>query len=161
MYDDIFSVEVDECSRPGNGQCVQRCINTLGSYRCACDPGYELATDRHSCEGESNTQSYVFQNLIWLCFPSLLRLIPRVYVCVCLAAACGGFLTALNGTVFSPGWPHEYPHNKHCVWQLIAPQHYTITLQFHNFDTEGNDVSVCVCVSIKHLLKQMQHLKLL
>ncbi|KAM9456037.1 bone morphogenetic protein 1b isoform 1-T1 [Clarias gariepinus] len=101
-----FFKEVDECSRPGNGQCVQRCINTLGSYRCACDPGYELATDRHSCE----------------------------------AAACGGFLTALNGTVFSPGWPHEYPHNKHCVWQLIAPQHYTITLQFHNFDTEGNDV---------------------
>ncbi|XP_026996788.2 bone morphogenetic protein 1-like isoform X2 [Tachysurus fulvidraco] len=100
-----FFKEVDECSRPDKGQCIQRCINTLGSYHCACDPGYELATDQRSCE-----------------------------------AACGGFLTALNGSVFSPGWPHEYPHNKHCVWQLIAPPHYTITLLFHSFDTEGNDV---------------------
>lgn len=71
-----------------------------------------------------------------------------VCACVCVAAACGGFLTALNGSMFSPGWPHEYPHNKHCVWQLIAPQHYTITLLFHSFDTEGNDVSMCVCVCL-------------
>lgn len=56
MYVDIFSVEVDECSRPDKGQCVQMCINTLGSYRCACDPGYELAMDRRSCEGEGNTK---------------------------------------------------------------------------------------------------------
>lgn len=51
--------EVDECSRPDNGHCEQRCLNTLGSYRCACDPGYELAADRRSCESEwsSNTQT--------------------------------------------------------------------------------------------------------
>lgn len=44
--------EMDECSRPDNGQCEQRCMNTLGSYRCACEPGYELAADRRSCESE-------------------------------------------------------------------------------------------------------------
>lgn len=43
---------MDECSSPDNGQCEQRCINTLGSYRCACEPGYELAADRRSCESE-------------------------------------------------------------------------------------------------------------
>lgn len=43
---------MDECSRPDNGHCQQRCLNTLGSYRCACDPGYELAADRRSCESE-------------------------------------------------------------------------------------------------------------
>ncbi|KAI5100082.1 bone morphogenetic protein 1 isoform X1 [Silurus meridionalis] len=101
-----FFREVDECARPDKGHCSHMCINTLGSYRCACQPGYRLATDRRSCE----------------------------------AAACGGFLTALNGSVFSPGWPHEYPPNKQCVWQLIAPQHYTITLLFHSFDTEGDNV---------------------
>ncbi|KAG7223974.1 hypothetical protein INR49_015231, partial [Caranx melampygus] len=45
-----FFKEMDECSRPDNGHCEQRCLNTLGSYRCACDPGYELAADRRSCE---------------------------------------------------------------------------------------------------------------
>lgn len=46
---------MDECSRPDNGHCQQRCLNTLGSYRCACDPGYELAADRRSCESEWGT----------------------------------------------------------------------------------------------------------
>uniref|UniRef100_A0A4W3GTR3 Metalloendopeptidase n=1 Tax=Callorhinchus milii TaxID=7868 RepID=A0A4W3GTR3_CALMI len=97
--------EVDECSRPDNGGCRQRCVNTLGSYKCACDPGYELAPDKKSCE-----------------------------------AACGGFLTKLNGSVTSPGWPKEYPTNKNCVWQVVAPTQYRISLQFEVFELEGNDV---------------------
>lgn len=43
--------EVDECSWPDHGGCEQRCVNTLGSYTCACDPGYELAADKKACEG--------------------------------------------------------------------------------------------------------------
>ncbi|GCB68137.1 hypothetical protein scyTo_0012236, partial [Scyliorhinus torazame] len=97
--------EVDECSRPDNGGCEQRCVNTLGSYKCACDPGYELASDKRSCE-----------------------------------AACGGFLTKLNGSITSPGWPKEYPPNKNCVWQVVAPTQYRISLQFEFFEIEGNDV---------------------
>uniref|UniRef100_A0A671W259 Metalloendopeptidase n=1 Tax=Sparus aurata TaxID=8175 RepID=A0A671W259_SPAAU len=100
-----FFKEMDECSRPDNGQCEQRCMNTLGSYRCACDPGYELAADRRSCE-----------------------------------TACGGFITKLNGSLTTPGWPKEYPPNKNCVWQLVAPIQYRITLVFDVFETEGNDV---------------------
>ncbi|XP_023693831.1 bone morphogenetic protein 1-like isoform X1 [Paramormyrops kingsleyae] len=101
-----FFKEMDECSKPDNGRCEQRCINMLGSYRCACDPGFELAADKRSCE----------------------------------AAACGGFLTKSNGTITSPGWPREYPPNKNCVWQLVAPPQHRITLQFDAFETEGNDV---------------------
>ncbi|XP_072917600.1 bone morphogenetic protein 1-like [Hemitrygon akajei] len=100
-----FFKEVDECSRPDNGGCEQRCVNTLGSYKCACDPGYELANDKRSCE-----------------------------------AACGGFLTKLNGSITSPGWPKEYPPNKNCVWQVVAPTQYRISLQFEFFEIEGNDV---------------------
>ncbi|NXV38315.1 BMP1 protein, partial [Rissa tridactyla] len=92
------------CSRPNNGGCEQRCVNTLGSYKCACDPGYELASDKRRCE-----------------------------------AACGGFLTKLNGSITSPGWPKEYPPNKNCIWQLVAPTQYRISLQFDFFETEGND----------------------
>uniref|UniRef100_A0A7N5ZSS7 Metalloendopeptidase n=1 Tax=Anabas testudineus TaxID=64144 RepID=A0A7N5ZSS7_ANATE len=101
-----FFKEIDECSRPDNGHCKQRCLNTLGSYRCACDPGYELAADRHSCD----------------------------------TAACGGFITKLNGSLTTPGWPKEYPPNKNCVWQLVAPIQYRVTLVFDAFETEGNDV---------------------
>ncbi|XP_038589680.1 bone morphogenetic protein 1-like isoform X1 [Micropterus salmoides] len=101
-----FFKEMDECSRPDNGHCEQRCLNTLGSYRCACDPGYELAADRRSCE----------------------------------TAACGGFITKLNGSLTTPGWPKEYPPNKNCVWQLEAPIQFRITLVFDVFETEGNDV---------------------
>lgn len=49
---EISLAEMDECSRPDRGHCEQRCMNSLGSYRCACDPGYELAADRRSCESE-------------------------------------------------------------------------------------------------------------
>uniref|UniRef100_A0A670Z1M6 Metalloendopeptidase n=1 Tax=Pseudonaja textilis TaxID=8673 RepID=A0A670Z1M6_PSETE len=97
--------EVDECSRPNNGGCEQHCVNTLGSYKCACEPGYELAPDKRKCE-----------------------------------AACGGFLTKLNGSITSPGWPKEYPPNKNCIWQLVAPTQYRISLLFDYFETEGNDV---------------------
>ncbi|KAJ7987175.1 hypothetical protein DPEC_G00336020 [Dallia pectoralis] len=100
-----FFNEMDECSNLDNGRCEQHCVNTLGSYRCACDPGFELASDRRSCE-----------------------------------AACGGFITNLNGSFTTPGWPKEYPPNKNCVWQLVAPTQYRITLLFDVFETEGNDV---------------------
>lgn len=56
-------------------------------------------------------------------------------------AACGGFITKLNGSITSPGWPKEYPPNKNCIWQLVAPTQYRITLLFDVFETEGNDVS--------------------
>lgn len=46
-----FFTEEDECAKPDNGGCEQRCVNTLGSYQCACEPGYELGPDKKNCEG--------------------------------------------------------------------------------------------------------------
>ncbi|OCT57140.1 tolloid-like protein 1 [Xenopus laevis] len=100
-----FLKEEDECTRPDNGGCEQRCVNTLGSYKCSCDPGYELGPDKKSCE-----------------------------------AACGGLLTKLNGTITTPAWPKEYPPNKNCVWQVVAPSQYRISMKFDYFELEGNEV---------------------
>lgn len=47
----FYFSEEDECAKLDNGGCEQRCVNTLGSYQCACDPGYELGPDKKSCEG--------------------------------------------------------------------------------------------------------------
>ncbi|KAK1800458.1 hypothetical protein P4O66_005497 [Electrophorus voltai] len=66
----VFVSVTDECSRPDEGQCEQRCVNTLGSYRFVCEPGYELAPDHRT---------------------------------VRVIAACGGFITKLNGSFSSPG----------------------------------------------------------
>lgn len=57
-----------------------------------------------------------------------------------LPAACGGLLSKLNGTISTPGWPKEYPPNKNCVWQVVAPTQYRISMQFEAFELEGNEV---------------------
>ncbi|XP_055588097.1 tolloid-like protein 1 isoform X2 [Uranotaenia lowii] len=97
-----FMKEVDECERMDHG-CEHECINTLGGYECACYIGYELHSDKKSCE-----------------------------------TACGGVLTQPNGTILSPSFPNEYPINKECVWEIIAPAQHKITLNFTHFDLEGN-----------------------
>lgn len=58
----FFLPEEDECAKPDNGGCEQRCVNTLGSFKCACDPGYELAPDKKSCEGNR------VSGLVLMCF---------------------------------------------------------------------------------------------
>ncbi|XP_033211645.1 tolloid-like protein 2 [Belonocnema kinseyi] len=54
--------------------------------------------------------------------------------------ACGGIFNMKNGTITSPSFPETYPDNKHCVWEIIAPHQYRITLNFTHFDLEGNNV---------------------
>ncbi|XP_023245166.1 tolloid-like protein 2 [Copidosoma floridanum] len=54
--------------------------------------------------------------------------------------ACGGTFESNNGTITSPSFPETYPNNKHCVWEIIAPVQYRITLNFTHFDLEGNNV---------------------
>ncbi|XP_019396467.1 PREDICTED: epidermal growth factor-like protein 7 isoform X1 [Crocodylus porosus] len=41
--------DMDECSGQGHG-CGQRCVNTPGSYRCACHEGHQLSADGKSCQ---------------------------------------------------------------------------------------------------------------
>jgi len=55
--------------------------------------------------------------------------------------ACGGIIEATNGTITSPSFPDLYPGNKSCIWEIIAPIQFKITLNFTHFDLEGNNVS--------------------
>lgn len=48
----IFLVDVDEC-RSMPGACEHgRCMNTMGSYRCICNPGYETDVSATRCIDE-------------------------------------------------------------------------------------------------------------
>ncbi|XP_071493190.1 low-density lipoprotein receptor-related protein 2-like [Diadema antillarum] len=41
--------DINECKSGGYAQCGQLCINSLGSYHCACLPGYAIGPDDWSC----------------------------------------------------------------------------------------------------------------
>ncbi|KPP69275.1 hypothetical protein Z043_111981, partial [Scleropages formosus] len=41
--------DIDECQRFEGQQCHHKCINTWGSYLCACFPGYHLLPDGYVC----------------------------------------------------------------------------------------------------------------
>lgn len=43
-------LDVSECNE-GLDNCEQECINTLGSYTCACQPGCTLNNDGSTCTG--------------------------------------------------------------------------------------------------------------
>lgn len=45
--------DVDECRE--QRLCTQKCVNTLGSYRCACSEGYSLSRDGQSCQSIPST----------------------------------------------------------------------------------------------------------
>ena len=45
------ALDVDECATIQRGGCEQQCVNTHGSYRCQCNPGYQLNNDGKTCSG--------------------------------------------------------------------------------------------------------------
>ncbi|KAK3523688.1 hypothetical protein QTP70_008612 [Hemibagrus guttatus] len=44
-----YCLDIDECSRKNETVCSQICINTPGSYRCDCEPGFYLEDDGKTC----------------------------------------------------------------------------------------------------------------
>ncbi|KAM4601842.1 fibulin-7-like [Polymixia lowei] len=52
--DNNVCTDMDECQLFPLGQpgrlCVYQCVNTPGSFRCLCPPGYDLSRDRRSCK---------------------------------------------------------------------------------------------------------------
>ena len=49
LCNNCFLSDVDECSEDIDG-CQVHCSNTIGSYNCYCDNGYELLNSTH-CTG--------------------------------------------------------------------------------------------------------------
>ena len=45
-----FISDINECSA-NNGDCLQLCTNTNGSYVCSCVLGYQLSADNQTCNG--------------------------------------------------------------------------------------------------------------
>ncbi|NP_999728.1 bone morphogenetic protein 1 homolog precursor [Strongylocentrotus purpuratus] len=58
-----FFKEKDECAQPDQGGCMDVCVNTIGSYRCDCRPGYELSSDGRRCEVAAEVYSLVYEGI--------------------------------------------------------------------------------------------------
>ena len=43
-------IDIIECTE-GTHNCLQLCVNTVGSYLCTCRTGYRLTSDSRSCNG--------------------------------------------------------------------------------------------------------------
>ncbi|XP_019762656.1 tolloid-like protein 1 isoform X1 [Dendroctonus ponderosae] len=130
----IFA-EYNECDRKDHG-CEQTCINTLGSYMCACRKGLELHSDKRSC------------------------VVPQGPI----LDACGGTFKAPKGTIASPSFPELYPGSKQCTWIIEAPLQHIVVLNFTHLDVEGNNYDDQLCeydqVNVSSLLsngKYKQH----
>ncbi|XP_013926586.1 PREDICTED: CUB and sushi domain-containing protein 3-like [Thamnophis sirtalis] len=53
-----------------------------------------------------------------------------------LIALCGGNITAMNGTIYSPGYPDEYPNFQDCFWLVRVPPGNGIYINFTVLQTE-------------------------
>ena len=44
-----YDADINECQSSGKNVCEQICVNTDGSYRCECRPGFRLHVDGRTC----------------------------------------------------------------------------------------------------------------
>ncbi|CAG0925413.1 unnamed protein product, partial [Notodromas monacha] len=51
---------------------------------------------------------------------------------------CGGEFYSETGMIRSPGYPYGYPHNRECVWTIVAPPGRQVYLNFTDFEIEAH-----------------------
>jgi transposase-like protein len=72
--------------------------------------------------------------------PNGLELAPDGKNCI---PTCGGVRNDSSGQITSPSFPDLYPISTRCVWEIVAPIHHRITLNFTYFDLEGIRTQDC------------------
>ena len=54
-----------------------------------------------------------------------------------LILGCGGNFTTPSGSIVSPNYPNNYPHNTDCEWLITVEERHSVVLTFADFDVEG------------------------
>lgn len=50
-------VDINECDEPGS--CSHRCFNEKDTFKCQCEPGYQLEANNHHCKALNRTLAYM------------------------------------------------------------------------------------------------------
>ena len=103
--------DINECNN--NSTCDHRCINTIGSFNCECNSGYQLNDDLMTCSGMWNTwyqymyihTYYINAHITYTC----------MYILVMFFHVHYDF-TLEWPTIFFP--IHNYPSHSFCVCQI-------------------------------------------
>ena len=53
------------------------------------------------------------------------------------SAPCGYNVTSQNGTIYSPGFPDEYPTLKDCIWLITVPPGHGVYIHFTLLQTQA------------------------
>uniref|UniRef100_A0A182QG59 Metalloendopeptidase n=1 Tax=Anopheles farauti TaxID=69004 RepID=A0A182QG59_9DIPT len=111
-----FMKEVDECEHMDHG-CEHECINTLGGYECACYIGYELHSDKKSCENACGGQLDTPNGTILS--PSFPKEYPIMKECVWEIVALPQHKITLNFTHFDLEGNTFYQASE-CEYDFVA-----------------------------------------
>uniref|UniRef100_A0A3B1JTB7 complement subcomponent C1r n=1 Tax=Astyanax mexicanus TaxID=7994 RepID=A0A3B1JTB7_ASTMX len=117
------AIDVDECSSPVSSEdsgplCSQICLNTLGSYQCACHHGYQLRDDGRTCDLQCGGGIFKEPEGT-LSSPGFPSSSPLRLNCTYKITAKPGFEVTLN---FSDSFHIEQVYNQgHCLhWLLVT-----------------------------------------
>lgn len=72
-----------------------------------------------------------------------------IFLIIYIFSACGGTFSLPQGTIQSPSYPNNYPHNRQCTYLIRQPEGAQITLIFNAFRLEESlcnydYVEVCI-----------------
>uniref|UniRef100_A0A9J8ATL8 CUB and Sushi multiple domains 2 n=1 Tax=Cyprinus carpio carpio TaxID=630221 RepID=A0A9J8ATL8_CYPCA len=113
--------ELQECPDPEpfhNGVVVGAGYNVGQSISFECYPGYQLMGHSILTCQHGTTRNWDHQ-------------FPRCEV------PCGGNITSDNGTIFSPGYPEDYPTSADCSWLITVAHGLGICLNFTLLQVHG------------------------
>ncbi|XP_069122184.1 cubilin-like [Argopecten irradians] len=60
------------------------------------------------------------------------------YVALNASTVCGGTLATSSGVITSPNFPNNYPHDRECVWAIVAPINIQVLLNVTDFEMESH-----------------------
>lgn len=70
-------------------------------------------------------------------------------------AVCGGLLNqGDHGTLSSPGYPGNYPHNRDCVWRVMVSPGMNIMFTFAVMALEHHDNCSYDYVEVMHFIRR-------
>ena len=57
----FYFLDIDECANTTINVCQHLCVNSEGSFKCGCNQGFELSSDKSSCQGLYSCYNHAFE----------------------------------------------------------------------------------------------------